>query len=190
MSERRLLRCVPVALLVLAAAMPMWAAKPKPVTTPKIDPKAVQLLRQMSEYLTGLPSFSVHVATTRDVILANGQALDSDMAYDMMVRRPDGLRVNMASAAREAQVFYDGKTVTVFTPKKNYYAATPAPATIEETIREALKRGISMPLADFLYREAGKKLLGNVVSATFVGTSLVDGVITNHLAFRQKGLDW
>jgi hypothetical protein len=190
MSGRRLLRCVPVLALVFAAVMPAWTATPKPATAPKIDPRAVQMLQQMGEYLKGLQTFSVHVATTRDVVLASGQVLDSDLAYDLMVRRPDGLRVNMTSAAGGAEIFYDGKTLAVYTPARNYYAVTPAPPTIQETIAAALKKGISMPLADLLSKEAGKNMLANTTSATYVGTSMVGGVLTNHLAFRQKSLDW
>ncbi len=190
MSGRRLLRCAGVAAAVLAVAIPTWAAAPKPAATPKIDPKAVQTLRQMSEYLKSLQAFSVHVTTTRDVVLASGQVLDSDLAYDLMVRQPDGLRVDMTSAAGGAQVFYDGKALVVYTPAKNYYAVMPAPPTIRETIAAALKKGISMPLADFLSREAGKRLLQSTTSATFVGTSMVNGIMTNQLAFRQKNLDW
>jgi hypothetical protein len=190
MSGKRLLRLVPVLAMVLAVAVPTWAAKPKPVTKPVIDAQAVQLLQQMSEYLAGLQSFSVHVETTRDIVLQSGQTLSSDMAYDVMVQRPDHLRINMASAARNAQVFYDGKTFTVFTPTKNYYAAAPAPSTIEETLRAARQRGLSMPLADLLSATAVRQLRSKVTVGKFVGTSMVNGVATNHLAFRQKGVDW
>ena len=47
-----------------------------------------------------------------------------------------------------------------------------------------------MPLADFLNENAGQKLLAKVQSAMFVGTSQIDGITTNQLAFRQPGVDW
>lgn len=186
----RKLWVAPVLLLILTASLPLYAAKAQPVKPPVMDAKATELLRQMGEYMAGLQAFSVHVETMKDLMLPTDQALVSDNAFDLMVQRPDRLRVNKTSAAGQTQVFYDGKTVTVFTPEKNYYAVSPAPATIEETIQTALKRGISMPLADLIYKDPGRKLLANVKSALFVGTSLVDGVMTNHLAFRQKGVDW
>lgn len=194
MVKRRLFRSIPVVLLlVVAFALPVFAAvKAKPAgTPPKIDPKAVQMLRQMSEYVNSLQSFSVRVNTTRDLMLPTDQALTSDMSYDLMVKRPNALRVNMTSAAGGAQVFYDGYNLTVYTPTKNYYAITPAAATIGQAIRQATRRGISMPLAEFIGGNARSRLLSNMTSATFVGASLVGGVMTNHLAFRQKtGIDW
>lgn len=191
MTARRWFWCAAVVLAMLIAALPLYAAKAKPASAPKIDVKAVQQLRAMTEYVSGLQSFSVHVQTTRDLVLPTDQALSSDLAYDLMVRRPDGLRVNMTSAAGSAQLFYDGKTLTIFTPKKNFYATTPAPATIAETVRAAVKRGISMPMAEFISPDSSGRVLANLASATFVGSSMVDGVMTNHLAFRQKkGVDW
>lgn len=192
MTVRRFTWSAVVGLAVLMAMLPLYAATPKKTTlAPKIAPQAVSLLRQMSDYLGGLQSFSVHVQTTKDIVLPSDQALSSDMAYDLYVMRPNQLRINMTSAAREAQVFYDGTQVTVFTPKMNLYAVTPAPATIEETLQAAQKRGISMPLAEFIGKESHKRLVANLTSATFVGSSMVDGVMTNQLAFRQKsGVDW
>lgn len=194
MTARRLTWFTPV-LFLMAMAPPVLSAQPKTMTAkttaPKIDVKAVQLLRQTVDYMSGLQNFSVHVQTTRDLVLPTDQALSSDLTYDLMIRRPNGLRVNMTSAAGQAQIFYDGKTMTVFTPGKNLYAMEPAPGTIEETIKTAMKRGISMPLAELFSRDSRGKLITNVESATFVGTSLVGGVMTNHLAFRQKGgIDW
>lgn len=181
----------PVLLLVLTMALPIYAAKCVAVPATKIDPQAVDTLRQMAAFVTGLREFSVHVQTTRDLVLPTDQALTSDLTYDLMVRRPDGLRINMTSAAGGAQVFYDGRTLTVFTPAKNFYATESAPGTIEETMKAAMKRGISLPLAEFIYRDPNRKLIANLASATFVGSSLIDGVMTNHLAFRQKGgIDW
>ncbi len=193
MVPSRLFRSVPVVLLALALAAPAFAAvKARPASAPpKIDPKAVQLLRQMSEYVSGLQSFSVHVDTTRDLMLPTDQALTSDMSYDLMIKRPDALRINMTSAAGGAQVFYDGSNLTVYTPTKNFYATTPAAPTIEQTVRQAMQRGIAMPLAEFVGGGESSRLLSNMASATFVGTSLVRGTMTNHLAFRQKtGVDW
>lgn len=191
MTARRLFGSVSVLLIVLVAAMPLYAAKPKPKprVAPKIDLKAVQLLRQMNDYMSGLQAFSVHVNTARDLMLPNDQALTSDLSYDLMVRRPDRMRVNMTSAARSAQVFYDGKSITIFTPEKNFYATRPAPPTIAEAIQDAMKRGVSMPLAEFLSRDPGQ-VLSRVTSATYVGSSMLGGTMTNQLAFRQKGMDW
>lgn len=192
MVRSRLFRSAPIVLLALAMATPLFAApRAKQTSAPKIDPKAVQLLRQMGEYVASLQSFSVHVDAARDLMIPSNQALTSNLSYDLMVRRPDRLRVNMTSAAGGAQVFYDGKTLTVYTPSKNFYSTTPAAPTIEATIQDARKRGIALPLAEFIGGASHQRLLSNMLSATFVGTSMLGNTMTNQLAFRQKsGVDW
>jgi hypothetical protein len=189
MSARRLINLAPVLALALIAALPIYGAKLKS-TAPKIDPQAVAMLRGMGDYLQGLQSFSVHVDTSRDVLSPSNQALTSDQSFDLAMQRPDRFRISMMSAAGQAQVFYDGKTVTIFTPKRNYYATIPAASTIRETLKGIARRGIEMPLATLLQREPGQSITANIVSGLFVGSSMVNGVNTNQLAFRGKQVDW
>lgn len=189
MSARRLINLAPVLALALVVALPIYGAKLKS-TAPKVDPKAATMLGEMFNYLQGLQSFSVHVNTSRDVVSPSTQTLTSDQSFDLSVQRPDRFRINMTSAAGQAQVFYDGKTVTIYTPAKNYYAVLTAGPTIRDTLQLIAKRGIEMPLATLLQRDPSQPLTANLVSGLFVGTSMVNGVETNQLAFRGKQVDW
>ncbi len=40
----------------------------------------------------------------------------------------------MALDHREREIYYDGKSITLFAPKVGYYASVPAPPTIGATI--------------------------------------------------------
>lgn len=189
MYERRLAILALILAVAIVAALPVYAAKAK---TPAqvIDPKAASLLREMNEYLMGLESFSVHVDTSRDVVSPSAQTFTSDHSFDLFVQRPDRFRINMTSAAGPAQVFYDGQNVTVYTPGRNFYATMPAASTIRATLPLIAKRGIEMPLATLLQRTTNEPLTANVQSGVLVGTSMVEGVSTHHLAFRGKNVDW
>lgn len=193
MSARRLISFGTILAIALVVALPAFSAPPKakPKAVPvKIDPKAATLLRGMSDYLDGLQSFSVHVDTSRDVVSPTALALTSDQSFDLFVQRPDKFRINMISAAGGAQVFYDGNTVAVYTPFKNVYSVAQAAPTIRETLQMIAKRGIEMPLATLLHRQPDQPLTANVLSGLMVGNSMVNGVDTNHLAFRGKDVDW
>lgn len=190
MSARRFSILALVLALALITALPIYAAKPRKGAGPRIDPKAVALLQQTSSYLQGLQSFSVHMDTSRDVLSPSNLALTSDQSFDLSVQRPSRFRINMVSAAGEAQVIYDGTNVTIYTPKRNYYAVVPGGSTIRGTLRMIANRGIEMPLAALLQREPGQALTANIVSGFFVGSSMVNGVNTNQLAFRGKQVDW
>ena len=192
MKEIRKLLRVAIVFLAVMTVQPLAAAKkPQSVKPSSVDPGAKEALRRMSDYLSGLNSFKVHVQTTREVILSSAQELDSDHAFDLEVQRPDHLRADLRSAAGERQFFYDGESVTVYTPKLKYYAVFPAPSTIDGMFQEAAaKYGLEMPTADFICGDPYRALTKGVISGLYVGESQVDGTNCHHLAFRQKSVDW
>ena len=53
-----------------------------------------------------------------------------------------------------------------------------------------LDAGIEMPLIDMLYNGTAGNLTEEVRVGILVGDSMVDGVATDHLAFRQPDIDW
>lgn len=190
MSARRLAKPALFVALALIIAIPMYGAKRTVKAVPKIDPQALTMLQQMGQYLQELQSFSVHVDTSRDLVSPSAQTLTSDQSFDLYVQRPDKFRINMTSAAGGANVFYNGSTLTIYTPGKNFYAQVAAPPTIRGALQEMMKRGIEMPLASLLQREPGQQITANIVSGIHVGTSMVNGIAAHQLAFRGKQVDW
>ena len=156
-----------------------------------IDPQAKELLRKMSDYLSSLDRFKVRTEVTQEVVLPSGEPLDSDRATDLMVERPNHLRADLASGMRNIQVFYNGDKVTLYTPKLNVYGQWQAPPTVSGLLTVAAKDyGLSFPASDFLSASPYDTMMRKVKSGGYVGKSLIRGVMTDHLAFRQKDLDW
>jgi hypothetical protein len=88
-------------------------------------------------------------------------------------------------------MFYDGQSLSVFSNKNNYYATTPAPPTVDRTLDAIRARyGIVFPLGDFVQMAAGENLLQDITRAGYLGVSMIDGTETEHIAVRQKDLDW
>ena len=85
----------------------------------------------------------------------------------------------------------DGKTMTVYCKGNNEYASAPSPATIDATV-DALhnKYQLDAPGADLLYSHPYDVLTDEVTAGQFIGKETVDGVLTNHLAFQEKEVDW
>jgi hypothetical protein len=103
------------------------------------------------------------------------------------VRRPDRLRVDLDGDDGPRQLFYDGKTLTLYAPDKKGYVSFPVPDTIEGMLKEAASRmGFDFPLADFLDPAPGKALLAGVSEAKVVNEVTVDGVPSRHLTLFQK----
>ena len=95
---------------------------------------------------------------------------------------------------KQRQYFYDGKTFTLFSPQTGFYSVVDAPPKIINLADLLEDRyGLELPLVDLFrwgsdeYSEAG---FDQITSATFIGTAKIEGVETDHYAFRQPGVDW
>jgi hypothetical protein len=107
------------------------------------------------------------------------------------VWRPNRLRADRKGDVFNQEFFYDGKTLTLYNPKENLYATTAAPATIDEMLDFAREKlDVIAPGADFLYTNAGEKMLKEASSGFVVGPAVIGGVKCTHLAFRGQEVDW
>jgi hypothetical protein len=96
---------------------------------------------------------------------------------DYYDRLPHLLRADLISDRKERQFFY--------------YASVPAPPTIRETLElAAQKYELEVPLADLFFWGTDEARLGDIQSAINVGPGTIDGVLCDHYAFRQEGVDW
>ena len=74
---------------------PAWSvAQPKTAKAPHIEPQAVQVLKQMTNYLKELQQFSVQAEITEDVLLDSGLTIQDGRSVTASVRRPNRLRVD------------------------------------------------------------------------------------------------
>jgi hypothetical protein len=159
--------------------------------TATIDPRADQILRKMSDYLTGLKQFSVQTENTLEVVLRSGEKIQYINPAEALIRRPNKLRADRKGDIVNQEFCYDGKTLTLYQKDHNYYAMVEAPPTIDETIdfaRQSLN--VYAPGGDLIYTNAYDVLREDVISGFYVGMSVVGGVKCHHLAFRGNEVDW
>lgn len=156
-----------------------------------LDPKAMAIFRDMSDFLSKQQKFTLHADGSLEVVRNDGQKLEFAHASDISVRRPNGLKSERRGDIASLQLFYDGKELTLFDKKDNYYATRPAPATIDATIDMARdKLGLETAAADLLYSNPYQAMTEDVVKSTYIGTSDVRGVRCHQLAFRGNESDW
>jgi hypothetical protein len=157
-----------------------------------IEPEAKATLARMSDYLRTLQVFHIHAASTKDDIVQGDFKVQKAEVVDVTVRRPDRLRADVTGDERTLQLFFDGKTLTLFSPVEKYYATMTGGPTIADAMKQAMARyGIELPLADFLYTAAGGDLAQGATKGGYIGPSTVDGAPCEHIAFRDKnGVDW
>lgn len=177
-----------------AAPRPAGPAAPQAATAaaaPAVEPEAIAALERMGAYLRTLRTFEVTARSTTENVMDDGFKLQFDGKAELKVRRPDRLRVDISSDRKQRQIYYDGKSVTVYGPRVKYYATVPAPPTLHATIEVLTKKyGIELPLADLFYWGTDAAPLADITTARYIGPAKVDGKPAEQYAFRQEGVDW
>jgi hypothetical protein len=160
----------------------------------ELEADALQALKDMSAYLATLDTFEIRADTARDLVSEDGHRVQFGGVSDYKVRRPNALRIDVKTDIREREFYYDGKQFTIFAPQLGYYATTPAPPTILQTIDKIETRfGVDLPLDDlFRWNDPASGRVGALSSGWYVGPATVDGAATDHYAFRERGknIDW
>ena len=158
----------------------------------EVDPRAVDALRKMSTFLQTLQTFRLISEASLDVITVQDQKVQLDMVTTYQVKRP-GMRIDWVSDQKNRQFYYDGKQFTLVAPTLGYYATVDAPGTNREFL-DALydKTGVELPLADlFRWADADHEDdIAKLTSAFSVGTATLEGVETDHWAYRTAEFDW
>jgi hypothetical protein len=185
-------------LALAQAAAPAWAADPPaaaaapPAAAGALQPEALQALQRMSNYLNTLKTFQITTRTSLDLVTTDGQLIQVNGGATYKVRRPDSFVIDVKTDVKDRTFIYDGKHFTVYAPELGYYATVAAPPTIRETLdRLYAKFGLALPLED-LFRWGDATDVGDEVldSGFRVGPSTIDGVATDHYAFREGDIDW
>jgi hypothetical protein len=171
---------------------PAWSAEaPKKAKAPDIEPKAMETLQQMCDYLKNLQQFSVQAEITEDVLLTSGQRIQYGRQVDASVHRPDRFRAESVGDTDNRLLVYDGKTITLLDRSKNVYTTIAAPATIDAALEYAIHAfNLRAPLTDLISTKSYEYLTEDALSGFYVGLSKVQGVPCHHLAFREKDIDW
>lgn len=172
------------------------AAKVNAVTSAAVErvitPEAQAVLDRMSATLNGLRSFSVSAQITRDEMLPYGYKLQRNESAQMLVARPQSMRVESQGDLKDRTYLYDGKQLTIFDPEENIYVQSEAPPKLADLIDHLLDVGVELPLLDVLtdaFSGTGV-LTAQVQSGLLVGDSTINGIAVDHLAFRQADVDW
>lgn len=181
-----------MAAALLSAGGALAQSPPAPTPSSDIEPEAVEALKRMSAYLGTLNAFEATANATFDVALDNGQKVQFADKAVVKVQRPNGFVIERTSDYKDRRFIYDGKKLTVYSPRTSYYAQVDAPPTIRETLQAVSDQyGIELPLTDlFRWSEPDGGRADKLKSAFYVGKTKIDGVPTDHYAFREDEVDW
>ncbi len=158
--------------------------------TREVGASARQILQEMSDYLATAEEMTFEADVSYDE-LSEGQMLQFGGRAKLALRRPDGVRARLDGDARQLEIVFDGRRITVHDAARNVYAQVEGPATVDDALDTLFERyGFTVPLADLLYSSPYEALMGSVQTGHVVGERTLDGVPCHHLAFTQEGIDW
>lgn len=156
-----------------------------------VDAEAAQLVKGMTDYLQSLGAFSVKVDVGTDVVLKTGQKHKLNSSGDVLVRRPDALRVTRKGELADGEFIFDGKTLSILSRGDNTYFQAEAPGTINDLV-DALRNlyGVDLPAADLFGVQAYETLMTGAWSVTYYGQASIDGIACDHVGVRSDSVDW
>jgi len=165
-----------------------------PATQPRIEPQAEKVLRDLTQYIQNLQTFSFELVSTVKMTSEKTNQEQSNL-HTFAVARPDKAAIILQEGQRGVTLVSNGRQAHVYLPELNKYTVKPAPDTIAELIEdndyilEAAFGGVSFA-AGLLTEDPYDRLTREVTAARYVGVEEIDGVQCHHLRFAQQQVDW
>ncbi|MGE0281873.1 MAG: DUF2092 domain-containing protein [Rhizobiaceae bacterium] len=178
--------CVlPLAVMTIIAPLPA-------VAQDKIDPAAEKILVAMSENLKAMSTVSADYDADHEIIDLAGQKIQYSASGSLALDRTKGFRMTRKGPFADAEVIFDGKTISLYGKTLNVYAQMDSPGPgIDEAAEEfRAATGLDAPGADLLANDPYAVLTEGVTKGTVVGSAFVGGIECDHLAFRTDVVDW
>ena len=175
--------------MVAALAVSTVVAGISPVRAQSED--AEKILKAMSDYLAGQKTISATFSSDIEVITVDLQKLQFDASGQLLLSRPDKLRVSRTGGYTDIELVFDGQTATIFGKNLDAFAQFAAPGSTDQLF-DRLRNDYSVdaPGADLLLTRSYDGLMSDVIDAKHIGRGVVDGVECEHLAFRGQDIDW
>ena len=176
----------------VALAQEKPAAAPAAPASEIKDERALKRLQAMSDTLAGAKTLRFHYRGLLPVTGPTGQYVNLMASASVVMQRPDRLRVQARGDLFPSELFHDGKTVTVVAANPKVYAQREAAGSLVESFTRGPQPGgdLVTPFIDLLATDPFAVLTRDLTSAIWVGQSKVGGVVTDHLAFTSKDVDW
>jgi hypothetical protein len=186
-SRRRPTQLVASWLLALTLALPASMS----VAQPAQAQDAKEILKSMSDYLAAQKTLSAKFDSSIEVITPDLQKIQFASSGELLLSRPDKLRVTRTGGYSDIELVFDGKTATVLGKNINSFAQFEASGSIDQMVdRLRDQLSVELPGADLLLSNAYDVLVSDVIDAKHIGQGVIDGVECEHLAFRNPDTDW
>jgi hypothetical protein len=151
---------------------------------PALDQRALDLLAETSNRLAtaDMLAFKAVVTDERPYLQRT--------TSDVLMKRPDKLRVITDGAGPFSEFYYDGRMITEFSPETDFSTATTAPPTIDGALRAVYNSaGIYFPFTEIIRTDRYEGSAGCFENAAYLGQARAfDGTTTDLIAYTVNGI--
>ena len=153
--------------------------------------RAAARIEAMVNFLAKAPRLGVIADCSYDVLQDSGQKIEFGERRELTLRRPDRARIDVTrrDGARRGLLF-DGQQLTAFDLDEKVYATIPKPGTVDAAFAYfAGDLAMRLPLRELFASDLPQELKDALGAARLVGEEKVDGIATDHVAFRGDTAD-
>jgi hypothetical protein len=163
---------------------------PAATAIPDLEPKAIELLKASSDRLAAAHTLSFTAVEIFEHPSRHGHPLAYATHSDVILQRPDRLRVLTSGDGPASEFYYNGKVMMAFAPAENLLAVADAPPTIDATLEAAYhSAGIYFPFTDLMVADPYKDMAEGLKLAYYMGQSqVVGGTTTDMVAYIDNGV--
>jgi hypothetical protein len=155
---------------------------------PALEPRAIELLKAASARLAAARTMSFTVVVSYESPSVPGPPLVYTTRSEVLLQRPDKLRVITPGDGPASEFYYDGKTIMAYSPAENLVAIAEAPPTIDAALEAAFhKAAIYFPFSDMIVADPYQDIADGLTLAFYIGQSRVVGGTTTDMLAYQTG---
>jgi len=178
-------------MLLLAQTLPREKPAGSVDQQTDIDPLALKVLKAVTDPIRNASAFSFLTRTMRENLGTNGQTITYFTASEVIVVRPDKLKVTFRGRGRDVQLYYDGGKAVLYSPGPNLYATISAPQTLDAVLDRLEERGVYLPVKNLLESDPYQSLASDLKTGYVIGRVEVFGTTPIHqLAFTEDKAEW
>lgn len=151
-----------------------------------LEPKALEILKASSQRLAAARTMSFTATVGYEHPSRLGLPLLYTMRSEVTLQRPDKLRVITPGDGPASEFYYDGKSITAYSPADNLAAVSPAPPSIDGALKVAEEASATFfPFSDLIVADPYGDIANKLKLAFYIGQSnVVGGVTTDIVAYQ------
>ena len=177
--------------ILIVSILLLSVLTPASIFAQTLENDATAILKVMSDYVGTQKSIQLTFDSDIEIITPQLEKIQFTNSGEALVSRPDKLHAHRLGGHADVELFFDGKTVSIYGKHINGYAQFDALGTVDQLI-EALRQGhgVALPGADLLLSNSYDLLVAGIQEAKYIGHGVIDGLVCDHLAFRNFDTDW